>query len=397
MSASKPKLNLAIDVTQLPLSAEEGFVLSRVDGHTDEKGISQVTGLPPDRVATILQKLRAEGAIVDEQGALAPQASNALAKPHKRKSDDNDVPPATPSDEDADATQEAQEAEGDSGEAAEETHAAQASGDEDRGEGDDDSFDDDDVEENVLTKEEAEAEEEDLKKGEEDYRRLYVDDFKEMELDQRVKTAQTARGPALCALCFDPDPRVIKSVLENGRVNQKHGRLVAKHHRTSTGLDMLGRKATLLRDFTVQRFLVRNPQMSDGLFRKMMQNKRLLDCFKMTNNREATEKVRRLARKNFRTRFQRAQAEERVQLLFTTEGRCLVQLAGVPLDGKTLSILCGRTYSSSLLIQNLARFPSTSPKLLVHLSKQHIVKRAPQLKNAILQHPNCPSSLKRGK
>ena len=51
---------------------------------------------------------------------------------------------------------------------------------------------------------------------------------------------------------------------------------------------------------------------------------------------------------------------------------------------------------SSTLIQNLARWPTTPPQILRHLAKQSTIRNNPGINRLILQHPNCPSDLKRG-
>jgi hypothetical protein len=40
-----------------------------------------------------------------------------------------------------------------------------------------------------------------------------------------------------------------------------------------------------------------------------------------------------------RQRFGGGPAEERVELILKTEGRCLTALTGIPIDGKTASLL----------------------------------------------------------
>ncbi|MCP4499915.1 MAG: hypothetical protein GY822_08130 [Deltaproteobacteria bacterium] len=389
MPDQKPKLNPDIDVTKLLLNAEEGFVLSRIDGFSDEKAIAQVAGLPSEKVAAILQKLQAEGAL------LGDSTTTELAKKPKSELQKTELNQNVPASLEEDVENKAERESEKRSEEREPGAEAVADSSEEGVVGDEVEDVSDDVAENKLSKEEAEEEEDEVRRGEADYMKIYAEKFKGLDVDAKVEFAETSRGADFCAMCFDPDPRVMRAILDNGRVSQKQGRLIAKHHHTSTGLEMLGRKGVLLRDFTVQRFLLRNPQTSEALLRKMMQPKRLLEYFKMTNNREATERMRRTARKLFRTRFQQADADEKVSLLFTTEGRCLLQLTGVPLDGKTLSLLCGRIYASTLLVQNLARSAATPPKLLEVLFKQHIVKRSAQLKNVILKHPNCPSNLKR--
>jgi len=60
----KPSLDPGVDLRELPLTPEEGFVASRLDGATDAKGLVAVTGLPPDRIEAALEKLVSLGAVV---------------------------------------------------------------------------------------------------------------------------------------------------------------------------------------------------------------------------------------------------------------------------------------------------------------------------------------------
>ena len=74
-----------------------------------------------------------------------------------------------------------------------------------------------------------------------------------------------------------------------------------------------------------------------------------------------------------------------------TEGRALGGLAGIPVDGKTVALLCARTVYSSMLIQNIARWAAAPPPLIAHLLRQPVVRRQPQLRSALARHPNAPS------
>jgi hypothetical protein len=122
----------------------------------------------------------------------------------------------------------------------------------------------------------------------------------------------------------------------------------------------------------------------------MLQGKRLLDIHKVCISREVTERAKRSAHQSLRQRFATAAGEERAELILQTEGRVLVGLAGIPVDGKTAALLCARTYTSTLLVQNIARWAAAPPPLIAHLLKQPLVRRSPQLRLALGRHPNAP-------
>ena len=74
----------------------------------------------------------------------------------------------------------------------------------------------------------------------------------------------------------------------------------------------------------------------------------------------------------------------------------LASLVGLPVDGKTAALLCGRTYSSVLLLQNLARWSAAPPQLIAHLLRQEAVRRQPVLRAQLQRHPNAPAEARRG-
>lgn len=351
-----PNLNWAA----LDLTAEEGFLLSRVDGSTTVEQLGQLTGLAPKVLEGALQKLLQAGALVAPAGAEPTAPSPAVV--------------GTASARTAATLPEAEEPEAPADTApTERTDAAEQ-------DDDDDEDDDKDAPEHPGTGE---------------YRKLFETTLHPLPRDERMGLALKASGPQLMALCFDPDSAVVRNVLENALAGFEHARLVAMHHRNAQGLDALSSRAELVRDAQVQRLLLRNPQLSDGLFQRIMANRPLRPLYKTTMDREVTDRTRTRARTLLRTRFSTAQPEERVELIMSTEGRALNALSGLPLDGRTTSLLCARPMVSQILVQNLARFPGILPPLLVHLMKQVVVKRSPSLRTLILQHPNAPADLKK--
>jgi hypothetical protein len=343
-----PKPNLAVDLKRLSLTAEEGFVLSRLDGHTSAKHLPALTGFPPDRIQAILARLVSQGALLPspEASSAPPQAS----------------PPAP------------QAAEPDSSEASPlEAMPEESEEPEESDPGDD---------------EPAEA------LG--NYRQLFETRLHPLTEDDRKARARGAEDPELSAFCFDPVPAVIKSVLENPRTGLSHARLIVRHHRNPVGLEAVCARASFAADGGVRRWLVRNPQLPSGLFRRLWSGRRLMELHKVTLDRDIPEGTRRTARELLRQRFSTGPSEEKAELILNTEGRSLTSLSGLPVDGKTAALLCGRTYRSPLLIQNIARWSAAPPALIAHLLKQEAVRRQPQLRMLLQRHPNAPADARRG-
>jgi hypothetical protein len=227
------------------------------------------------------------------------------------------------------------------------------------------------------------------------HRKLYETALRELPVEERAARAKAAEEPELSAFCFDPLPAVVHALLDNPRFGLTQARLVAAHHRTASGLEALAARAALAADAGVRRALLRNPQLSAGLLRRLHGGRRLLEQYKLVVSRDVPEQTRRAARELLRTRFSTAEAEERVEVLVKTEGRCLPSLAGLPIDGKTAALLCSRTYSSTLLVQNMSRWAACPPVLIAHLLKQELVRRSPALRLLLQRHPNAPAEPRR--
>ncbi len=227
------------------------------------------------------------------------------------------------------------------------------------------------------------------------HRRRFELELRALPAGARVARAQKASAADLLALCFDPDPAVIAAVIGNPAATLEHARLVAFHHRTARGLEDVAARPSLAADALVHRRLLRNPALGETTLRRLVGTKRLLEVHKLGMDRDVPERTRVAARALFRARFATASAEERVDVVWATEGRVLTAMTGLTFDSRTTSILCSRTYASIMLVQSLARFPATPPALIAHLLRQPLVKRQPHLKNQLLAHPNTPSEAKR--
>ncbi len=207
--------------------------------------------------------------------------------------------------------------------------------------------------------------------------------------DARAARARVATEPDLSALCFDPLPEVVQALLENPRFAALQARLVAAHHRTAAGLEALAGRAAFAHDEGVRRALLRNPILPPALYRRLWSNRRLQEQFLVATSKEAPEQTRTMARELLRTTFIQRPGDERAELIVATEGRCLALLPTATLDGQATANLCRRTYSSTLFIQNLARWSACPPQLVAHLRRQDLVKRNPVLRQLLERHPNA--------
>jgi uncharacterized membrane protein len=221
------------------------------------------------------------------------------------------------------------------------------------------------------------------------HRQLFERVLHSRPVEQRAAQARFAAEPDLSAFCFDPAAEVVHALLDNPRLGATQARLIAAHHRTSAGLEALGGRAAFMNDGGVRRALLQNPLLPPGLYRRLWSSRRLLDQFQVVTSHEAPEQVRSMARDLLRTTFNQRPGEERAELILMTEGRCLAGISGLTLDGNATTILCRRSYTSTLLIQNLARWNATPPQLIAHLRRQDLVRANAGLRQLLERHPNA--------
>jgi hypothetical protein len=343
------------DMKALRLSPEEGFVLSRLDSPLSIKELVDLTGIDEGRMATIVEGLATNGAVdVDREGPGSPGPVAPSSPPEEQPTDAERL--------DESAAELAREAEASAAEA--------------------DEADDP----------EAEARRE---AGGREYQKIYETVWKVMTRDARIAQGLTADGAELVALCLDPEPQVISSVLTNPKSSLEHARMIAQHHRTHAGLEQVARRTEFVSDAHVQRRLLTNPQLPDTVLRKILSPKLLSDVYKIAVNREIPERSRVLTRELLQKKFMLASSDERAALLVRTEGRCLVLLINCALDARTTQMLTSKTSYTVLFIQNLARWSATPPAILTHLLKQPLVRQNLGLKKQLLKHRNMPSDAKR--
>ncbi|AKU95234.1 hypothetical protein AKJ09_01898 [Labilithrix luteola] len=411
MRTVRPK-PLAPALNTLPLTPEEGFVLSRIDGRLSTRDLVALTGIEPQRIDQIVDKLASHGAVAldDDAAQAAPSGDTASladfaaalgmdpsafgGQPVPRRTEgapesrSSYPPPAMAADA---ITVEAPVVDLEQLEAApmelEEVHDDEPAAELEE------VHDDEPSETSEASAEEDESEE--AIGNQRNYRQIYETRFHTLPTDARVHAAQLATGADLLALCFDAEPRVVAAVLDNPTSGLEHARLIALHHRTSTGLEMISRHAQLVRDSLVERRLLRNPQLGEVVLTRIMTPKNVFQTYKIAIDREIPELTRVKSRGTLRKKFQTSPSEDRADLVMRTEGRCLALLTGCTFDARTTSILCGKTFNSVLFIQNLAKFSATPPPLLAHLMKQPFVRKMAPLKKLLLQHPNMPGDVKR--
>lgn len=322
----RPIPRVDADSRGLPLDPHQGYLLSRLDGTLDLPTLAALTGLDEGELAEMLRKLVDLGAVVPEEPS-APEPTLPAPGPKTEESE----PSGEAVDEDAPLA------------------AARAA----------------------------------------THRQLFEHQLHARPVDERVAQARIAVEPELSAWCFDPMAEVIRAVLENPRVGPIHARLIAAHHRTAAGLEALGGRAAFTNDGGVRRSLLQNPLLPAGLYRRLWSPRRLLEQYLVAISRDAPEQVRAMARDLLRASFTQRTGEEKAELIFTTEGRCLASLVGLTLDGHATALLCRRTYVSTLLIQNLGRWSATPPQLIAHLRRQDTVKRNAPLRQLLERHPNA--------
>lgn len=311
----KPKLRPGLNFTLLNLDREEGYLCSRIDGATSVKQLTQVTGIPPERIREILAFLFRQGAlegkgIPDEVAGRSDQDSEMEIV---RDRHELLMPPST-----------------------DQTTDSESSGLPDWLIVEGHSSLPDKAEERVIE-------------------------------DAGKKKTEKPKKPAKPV-----EPVMLKEFEESEEMEV-----------AAAGVE--------------QRLLLRNPKISDATYRKVLGTMSMPEVYRQIASREATERVKRNARRTLREKYQRSSPEEHLDIILTTEGQCLSELPGLHLDEETTTLLHELTYDSLLLVKNLGKFPATPPKLIKHLLGQKTVRESIELTNLLKRHPKCPKELKKKK
>lgn len=329
----KPSPRPDVDPFSLPLDARQGFLLSRLDGHTDVPALASLTGMEPDQVKVMLHELVALGAIhrPDAPATASPVPTSPAEEPPPQEMETTESEPEL-------------------------------------------VLDDPTPEEAARTT---------------THRQRFEGQLRTLTVDARVALAHTAEEPDLSALCFDPMAEVMVGLLENPKLGGLHARLIAAHHRTAAGIEALAQRAAFAHDDGVRRALLRNPILPGSLYRRLWSTQRLQQQYLVATSKECPEQTRTMAREVLRSSFTQRAGDERAELIVATEGRCLALLPNATLDGHATAMLCRRTYTSSLFIQNLARWSACPPALVAHLRRQDLVRRNTMLRQLLERHPNA--------
>lgn len=376
------------------LSTDETIVLLNYDAQSSLEALSVRTGFSVFKVERIVERLMGQGVLEDLPSApVAPAA--AKARPAASRTE-------TPSEPAPTITVEEVSPESLEGPPTE-VDPRRDDGDEAKDEGepaDDEATagEDDEEDEEAPPESAADPDDEDPAKEAEleaNYRKLFETKLARLDTDERFKLAELGNGPELFALVFDKDPQVARALFDNPHFTVEHARFAAFHHPTSLGIERLVHRNDLAKDPQVQRKLLRNSHTPELVVRRILAAKRLLEIYRVTGDRDVPDRQRMVARGTLRQKFTTADPEDRLQLLWNTEGRCLTLLSGCAIDSKTTALFCARPVVSLMMVQNFAKFGATPPGMLSHFLKQNLVRRQVPLRNMLLKHPNCPSDAKK--
>jgi hypothetical protein len=390
---SRPKI-VRPSYAGLSLTPEEGFVLSRIDGSLTLKDLVDLTGLPSDRIDAIVLKLETQG-VVGYEAPIHETVSQAMAPPPSERAVHlaGHMAPEGDGIYDAYIPDEpiAEDGESDDfgslqellGGVVVETESAAAAPS---------TWPDEPDTERDL---EADEVPDGVRMDPETTRGAFEQNYRHLTVAERMRVAGSGDAKQAFPLCCDPDPGVIGALLSNARVGLNHARTVAFMHHSAQGLEQLSKRPEFLRDAGVHRRLLRNTHLSESFLKRILGGKPMGELFRTAMDHDVPTLTRSRVRDLLRARFTQAQPEERVDLLVRNEGRVLPLLTGCSFDQRTTQLLVARNIVSPMFIQNLGKFVATPPALLLHLVKQNVVKRNPQLKKLLVAHRNMPAEGKR--
>ena len=358
---------LPFDVRSAPLKPEEGFVLSRIDQPVYARDLAAMTGLPPDRIDRIVARLVEFGAVAIGVGDVPVRRSIANLRIPQGHSESPPVPESVATGRGRDSTAHLHPATA----KPRAPSTARNSHQERAGSG---------IRARTSTPPPPTT------AG----LQLFEREFAKLSALERANRAQRADGDELVALCHDPHPQVIHALMANPRFSSRFARLVALYHRNPSGLELLARDRHLLADPMVQLCLLLNPHLTEPILERLTRRVTLGDLHRLGTDSRVPDDIRKAIVHKLRDRFNAADGEQRADLVYWSDGRALELLRGCTFDERTTSLLCRMTYTNPQLVRRLAAFQGTPSALLTALMNQAIVQECPELRSAIVAHPNAP-------
>jgi hypothetical protein len=367
MNTWKPRINNQLDYSNLRLSSDEAYVLSRIDGVTSLDDLASLTGQSLDWIKEIVAQLI-------DQGAIDLDSLPNKSRPARRKAKkDERIEHHFSEEEIAFRVETSDGLEG--------------------------VVDLAKLREDIRNQNETTAEEVQLEFHDDSdiarFRQVFDAELAKMTREVRIDKAENASGDELCALCFDPSPKVIEAILDNPRTGPTHVALIVSHHQSAEGLNQLAKRPELCHHQQVWGKILGNKRCSDKLYLAILEVLSIVEVYDCCLDNELSTRARRNALQMLRKKFRHASPDECEEFIIATNGGCLSVLTGAHLSTKTIERLCRRTFDSSGLVHSLASFLTTPPKLIAHLFRQPVVQRSMTLKQLLKRHPQCPPQLKR--
>ncbi|HCC23346.1 TPA: hypothetical protein DF272_04165 [Candidatus Falkowbacteria bacterium] len=226
------------------------------------------------------------------------------------------------------------------------------------------------------------------------HQELYRQTVRDLPLSEKLHLARGAVGDLLKVLCHDQNAEVIIALLENPEFGLTHARIVAKHHHTAAGLEILTRKPTLVADSEIKTDLHRNHASTELVLTRSFHSLNLIRLHNIAGGHEAAEHAKLLARDALRAKFDQSSPDQQAQFIITTEGRCLRFFYQTQFKTETVEFLSKHCYLSFILVHNLLIFPGLPPAIVRAIFRSPVIWRNLEFRRRILGHTNCPTDVK---
>jgi len=224
---------------------------------------------------------------------------------------------------------------------------------------------------------------------------LYVTEYAQLPLPERLHYAQEGASDTLLALSFDGNPQILRALLAHPYFGVEHARIAARSHGSKEGLEAIAKNRAFAEDAEVRDALFANPNTSEAAIEALLSNRPLVDVYPWTTDARAPERTKAIVRNRFRELFRVRGGDERAETILATEGAALTLLGGIALDARTSQVLAMQSTLSPTLLANLARFPGAPPSLVTHLAGLPSARTNPAIRSLLLAHPNLSEARKK--
>jgi hypothetical protein len=216
-----------------------------------------------------------------------------------------------------------------------------------------------------------------------------------LTLGLRCHLARIAPKEAFRLILSDGNDDVLEAFLENPKISQAEVLILIDRARTQYLLDKMSRTPKWYASHTIKRRLLNNPHTPYTVVRRILDYLPFVELQRVMVNINMPREVRNKARESYRKAFKRLSDGETKNILISTEGRVLKEIAILAeKDKRVLLQIIQQPQVRRSLVLNLARSPLTPPEVIQMIARRSSWIMDTGIRRALLANGKTPQRIK---